>query len=190
MPRSGSARRFERIVVRDGTAAGVVLSSGEQIDARYVLSNADPRRTMALVDPVHLPPDYVSAVRNIRMRGTVAAVSYAVSSLPAFSDLAPWDPARRARALSGCVRLCPDMDAIERAFDAAKYGGYSDDPWIELTIPSLADPGLAPRGCHVVSAHVLFTPYHLRNTSWDAERDRLGDVVTRTIARYAPGSSG
>lgn len=177
----------QRILVRDGTAAGVVLSSGEQIDARYVVSNADPRRTMALLDPIHLPPDYLSAVRNIRMRGTIATVSYAVSSLPAFSDLEAWDPARRARALSGTVRLCRDMDDIERAFDAAKYGRYSDDPWVQLTIPSLADPGLAPAGGHVVSAHVLFAPYHLRDTSWDAERDRLGDVVTRTIARYAPG---
>jgi phytoene dehydrogenase-like protein len=177
----------QQILVRDGTAAGVVLSSGEQIEARYVMSNADPRRTMALLDPVHLPPDYLGAVRKIRMRGTIASVSYAVSSLPAFSDLETWEPGRRARALSGAVRLCRDLDDIERAFDAAKYGRYSDDPWVQLTIPSLADPGLAPTGCHVVAAHVLFAPYHLRGTSWDAERDRLGDVVTRTIAKYAPG---
>ena len=178
----------QQIVVHDGAATSVVLSTGEQIAARCIASNADPRRTMlGLVAPVHLSPEYVRAVQNIRMRGTLAAVNYAVSSLPEFSDLAEWDPARRAAAISGCVRLCQDVDAIERAFDAAKYGGYADEPWIELTIPSLVDPDLAPRGRHVVSAHVLFVPYRLRGTTWDVERERLGDAVTRTIARYAPG---
>jgi phytoene dehydrogenase-like protein len=176
------------IVVQDGVATGVVLSTGEQIAARCVVSNADPRRTMlGLVNPVHLPPEYRHAVHDIRMRGTLATVSYAVSSLPAFSDFAAWEPARRARALSGCVRLCQDTEAIERAFDAAKYGRYAEEPWIQLTLPSLADPSLAPAGCHVISAHVLFTPYHLRETSWDAERERLADIVTRTIVKYAPG---
>lgn len=177
-----------RIVVEGGAATGVVLSTGEQIAARHVASNADPRRTMlGLVDSLHLPPEYVKAIQSIRMRGTLATVSYAVSSLPAFSDLVECDPARRATVLSGCVRLCQDTDAMERAFDAAKYGGYAVEPWIELTIPSLADPGLAPAGQHVVSAHVLFAPYRLRGTTWDVERERLGDTVTRTIARYAPG---
>jgi phytoene dehydrogenase-like protein len=190
--RSGAEIRVgagvQQIVIQDGAAAGVVLSTGEQITARCVVSNADPRRTMlGLVDPVHLPPEYRQAVHDIRMRGTLATVSYAVSSLPAFSDFAAWEPARRARALSGCIRLCQDTDAIERAFDAAKYGRYAEDPWIQLTIPSLADPSLAPAGCHVVSAHVLFAPYHLRDTSWDLERERLGDIVTRAIAKYAPG---
>jgi phytoene dehydrogenase-like protein len=79
------------------------------------------------------------------------------------------------------------MDAIERAFDAAKYGRYAEEPWIELTIPSIADPDLAPAGQHVVSAYVQFAPYNLRGAGWDAERDHLGDVATRTISRYAPG---
>ena len=182
------AAEVQQIVVHDGAATGVMLSNGEQIAARCIASNADPRRTMlGLVDPIHLSPEYIRAVQNIRMRGTLATVNYAVSSLPEFSDLAGWDPARRTAALSGCVRLCQDMDAIERAFDAAKYGGYADEPWIELTIPSLVDPNLAPGGRHVVSAHVLFAPYRLRGTTWDVEREHLGDVATRTIAKYAPG---
>lgn len=177
-----------RVVVRDGAARGVILSSGEEIAAARVLSNVDPRRTLlGFVGPEHLPPDYQRAVRNIRMRGALATVSYAVSALPAFSDLAGRDPAESAAALSGCIRLCRGMDALERAFDAAKYGTYAEEPWVELTIPSLADPGLAPAGCHVVSAHVLFAPYELRGTTWDAERERFGDVVTGAIARYAPG---
>ena len=116
------------------------------------------------------------------MRGTLAKVNYAVSELPRFQGLGEKPEA----ALSGCVRLAPTLDVIERAFDAAKYGGYSEEPWIELAIPSIGDPSLAPKG-HVVSAYVQFAPYHLRGTTWDAERDRLGDAATRTISRYAPG---
>jgi phytoene dehydrogenase-like protein len=177
-----------QIVVVDGAATGVVLATGERVDARHVVSSADPRRTLlGLVDPVLLPPEFVRRVQNIRMRGTLAKVNYAVSSLPGFTSLATVERSRQTAALSGCIRLASNMDAIERAFDAAKYGQYAEEPWIELTIPSIADPDLAPLGQHVVSAYVQFTPYNLRGTSWDAERDRLGDVATRTIASYAPG---
>jgi phytoene dehydrogenase-like protein len=92
-----------------------------------------------------------------------------------------------AAALSGRIRLAQNIDGIERAFDAAKYGGFAEEPWIELTLPSIADPGLAPSGQHVVSAYVQYAPYHLRGTNWDAERDRLAAAATRTIAQYAPG---
>jgi len=122
----------------------------------------------------------VRRVQNIRARGTLAKVNYAVSELP---DVANQLPA----ALSGRIRLASNVDAIERAFDAAKYGSFSDEPWIELTIPSVTDPSLAPDGAHVVSAYVQYAPYALRGTTWDAERERLGEVATRTIGRYAPG---
>jgi phytoene dehydrogenase-like protein len=95
--------------------------------------------------------------------------------------------AERSAALSGRIRLARDIDGIERAFDAAKYGAFADEPWIELTIPSIADPTLAPQGQHVVSAYVQYAPYRLRGTTWDAERDRLAQAATRTIEQYAPG---
>jgi phytoene dehydrogenase-like protein len=177
-----------QIMVSDGAATGVVLATGEQIDARHVVSSADPRRTLlGLVDPRVLSPEFVRRVQNIRMRGTLAKVNYAVPALPGFTGLATREQGQQTAALSGCIRLASNMDAIERAFDAAKYGRYAEEPWIELTIPSIADPDLAPAGQHVVSAYVQFTPYDLRAASWDAERDHLGDVATRTIARYAPG---
>ena len=110
-----------------------------------------------------------------------------MSSLPRFGGLADMDANQQTSALSGRVRLARDIDGIERAFDAAKYGGFAEEPWIELTIPSLADPALAPQGQHVVSAYVQYAPYHLRGTTWDAERDRLGAAATHTIASYAPG---
>jgi phytoene dehydrogenase-like protein len=174
------------IDVVDGRAHGVTLASGESIAARAVVSNADPKRTMlGLVDAAHLAPEFVRRVQNIRAQGTLAKVNYAVSSLPRFAGLAAQNAS--GAALSGRVRLARDVDAIERAFDAAKYGGFADEPWIELTIPSVVDPGLAPAGQHVVSAYVQYAPYRLRGATWDAERDRLGDAATRVITRYAPG---
>jgi phytoene dehydrogenase-like protein len=177
-----------RILVGDEGAQGVVLATGEEIRARHVVSNADPVRTLlGFIDPVHLAPEFRNAARNIRVRGAMAKVNFAVAALPRFSGLRALDESQQAAAMSGCMRLAPNIDSIERAFDAAKYGRFSDEPWIELTIPSILDPTLAPSGQHVVSAYVQFTPFELRGTTWDAERDRLGTIVGRTIEKYAPG---
>ena len=97
------------------------------------------------------------------------------------------DATEQTAALSGRIRLNRDIDGVERAFDAAKYGGYGEEPSIELTIPSISDDSLTPAGQHVVSAYVQFAPYHLRGTTWEAERERLADAATRTIATYATG---
>ena len=189
-----TAADVARIVVRDGAAVGVALASGDELSARVVVSNADPRRTLlGLVDPIDLSPDFIRRVTNIRAHGTLAKVNFAVNTLPRFAALASRSVDEQQAALSGRVRLAKDVDAIEKAFDAAKYGGFSDTPWIELTIPSVLDPSLAPEGKHVVSAYVQYAPYHLRSAEasrsvgdWDAERDRLGDATVRTIAQYAP----
>ncbi len=176
------------INIADGTASGVTLSTGETVPARAIVSNADPKRTLlSLVDPIHLAPELVRRLQNIRARGTLAKVNYAVATRPRFSGLASRHAAAERDALSGRIRLAPNIDAIERAFDAAKYGGFAEDPWIELTMPSIIDPDLAPDGQHVVSAYVQYAPYQLRGTTWDGERERLGDVTTRTIEQYAPG---
>jgi phytoene dehydrogenase-like protein len=174
------------IDVNDGAATGVRLATGETLAARAVVSNLDPKRTMlGLVDPAHLDPDFVRRVQNLRAHGTLAKINYAVGALPrvAAGDDLP------AAALSGRIRIARDVDTIERAFDAAKYGGFAPEPWIELTIPSLTDLSLAPSGRHVVSAYVQYAPYHLRGTTWDAERDRLADAATRTIEAHLPGFS-
>jgi len=172
----------------DGVATGVTLASGDTIAARAVVSNADPKRTLlGLLDPMHLAPEVVRRIQNIRGHGTLAKINYAVSSLPRFAGVGALHGAERTAALTGRIRLARDIDGIERAFDAAKYGAFADEPWIELTIPSIADPALAPPGQHVVSAYVQYAPYHLRGTTWDAERDRLAAAATRTIAQYAPG---
>jgi phytoene dehydrogenase-like protein len=177
-----------RIEVEGAGASGATLASGETLAARAVVSNADPRRTLlGLVDPMHLAPEIVRRIQNIRGHGTLAKINYAVSGLPRINGVETLHGAERFAALSGRIRLARNVDGIERAFDAAKYGAFSDEPWIELTIPSIADPTLAPQGQHVVSAYVQYAPYHLRATSWDTERDRLAVAATRTIEQYAPG---
>jgi phytoene dehydrogenase-like protein len=188
--RSGAARGgVAQIAVGESGATGVVLATGEELTARVVASNVDPKRTLlGLVDPAYLEPDFLRRVQNIRARGTLAKINYAVDALPRFVGLAAQgNAAERRAALSGRVRIARDLDGIERAFDAAKYGRVSEDPWIELTIPSLIDPSLAPDGRHVVSTYVQYAPYCLRGATWDAERDKLADVATRTIERCAPG---
>jgi phytoene dehydrogenase-like protein len=177
-----------RIEAADGAATGVTLATGEAIATRAVVSNADPKRTLlGLLDPLHLSPEFVRRVQNLRAHGTLAKINYAVSALPQFSGLAALGASERAAALSGRVRLARSVDGIERAFDAAKYGRFAAEPWIELTIPSLADPIRAAAGSHVVSAYVQYAPYHLRDTTWAAERSTLATAATATIARYAPG---
>jgi phytoene dehydrogenase-like protein len=179
------------IVVRDDAARGVVLDNGDEIPGGAVVSGADPRRTfLSLVDPVHLSPEFRHAAQQIRMRGTMSKVNFAVSALPRFSSLSTTDPLRQLAALSGWIRLARNVNAIERAFDAAKYGQVADEPFVELAIPSIGDPDLAPAGQHVVSAYVQFTPRELRGTDWKTERDRLGDRVTRVIEHFAPGFTG
>ncbi len=176
------------ITVKDGTATGVVLASGEELYAQTMVSALDPRRTLLdLVDPVHLGPGFLEEVRHIRMRGVLAKVNYAVSGLPRFGSSAGAGLSSPDGPLAGVIRLARNLDSIERAYDASKYGAIPQEPWIELTIPSLADPDLAPAGHHVVSAYAQYAPFALRGSTWDAERDRFGDIVTRTIGAFAPG---
>lgn len=179
--RTGAA--VTRIEVKDDRASGVTLARGEHIAARAVVSGVDPRRTfLSLCEADHLPPEFSWRVSNYRSRGTLAKVNFAVSALPAFGGAT-------REVLAGRVRLAPDLDYLERAFDHAKYGRYSSHPWIEFTIPSIDDPSLAPPGAHVLSAYAQFAPYQLRDTSWDAEREPLGDIVAGMLEQYAPGFS-
>jgi phytoene dehydrogenase-like protein len=113
-------------------------------------------------------------------------VNFAVSSLPRLTAMASEPAEQQAAVLAGAVRLSPDVNSVERAFDAAKYGGYSTDPWIELTVPTVLDRDLAPSG-HVVSVYAQYAPYELRGTSWTDERDRFATAVGTVIERHAPG---
>jgi phytoene dehydrogenase-like protein len=172
----------ERIDVRSRRAAGVTLRSGESLPARVVVSNADPRRTLlGLVDPVELDPGYLARMRNYRADGRVVKINLALSALPGFRALHG-----DARALGGLIHIGPDLDYLERAFDASKYGGWSAKPHLEIAIPSLTDPTLAPPGGHVMSIAAQFAPYRLRGTDWDAAAPAFADAVVDTLAEYAP----
>ena len=171
-----------RIEVRDGRATGVTLASGEVLQAKAVVSNADPRRTLlGMIDPVHLAPGFLSRVRNYRVAGTVAKVNLALSALPRFTSVNG-----NNSALTGFIHIGPELDYLERAFDASKYGTWSPNPYLDVTIPTLTDPSLAPSGAHVMSINAQYAPYHLRNTSWDAASAAFADSVIATLATYAP----
>lgn len=170
-----------KIVTKDGAALGVVLRNGDQIDAATVVSNADVKRTFFhLVEPTYLDPHFLLQVRNIRSRGTVAKINLALDTLPKFSNNQP-------EALGGIVHIGPTLDYLERAADDAKYGRVSKQPFLEITIPSIADPSLAPAGRHVMSVWMQSAPYKLQESKWHEQRDALGDAVVNLIEEYAPG---
>jgi phytoene dehydrogenase-like protein len=169
--------------IKEGAATGVVLSNGEEIPARAIVSNADPKRTLLkLVDPVHLDPSFVGKLKNYRALGTVAKVNLALSGLPNFSALA----GSNGSALSGRIHIGPEIDYLERAFDESKYGDFSRQPYLEVTFPSLTDSSLAPAGKHVASIYMQYAPYKLKNGAWDDQRVALADTVVKTLAQYAP----
>jgi phytoene dehydrogenase-like protein len=172
------------IRVKDGVATGVVLASGEEISARAVVSNADPKRTlMRLVDPSHLSPDFVQKIKNYRSMGTVAKINLALLSLPEFTAL---KAKGNGDLLKGRIQISPEIDYLERAFDESKYGNFSRNPYIEITFPSLSDPSLAPAGQHVMSIYMQYAPYKLKDGDWETQRKALGETVVKTIAQYAP----
>lgn len=158
----------------------VVLESGEEIESRVVVSNADPRTTfLSLVDPIDLEPNFLSKMRNYRAPGVVAKINFMLSALPAFRGV------KESEAkLSGRIHIGPEIDYLERAFDASKYGEFSTDPYLDITIPSLRDPS---SGKHEMSVHVQFAPYKLRQGDWPTRRDEFAQVVIDKLESYAPG---
>jgi phytoene dehydrogenase-like protein len=170
------------IRIQNGAATGVLLSTGEEIPAKAVVSNADPKRTLLrLTDPIHLSPDFVQKLQHYRGNGTVAKVNLALSGLPKFSALKNGD----ASALRGRIHIGHEIDYLERAFDESKYGNFSRQPYLEATIPSLTDPSLAPEGKHVMSIYMQYAPYKLKG-DWETQRRELGQTVVKTLAQYAP----
>lgn len=170
--------------VENGKADGVILRSGEEIAARAVISNADPRTTfLKLVDPSEFDPSFLMKVRNYRAQGTVAKVNLALSALPKFPALPDEDARER---LSGRIHIGSDIDYLERAFDAAKYGDLSPQPYMDITMPSLTDQSLTPQGAHVMSIHAQFAPYQLKDGDWNSRREELGDTVVNVLSDYAP----
>ena len=178
--RTGAA--VARVLARQGRATGVVLESGEEITARVVVSGLDPRHTfLDLLEPGQLPDEVEAAVRRFKFRGSSGKVNLALSELPKFSCLPEPGP-----HLRGAFSISPSLDYLERAYDDAKYGEFSRHPYMDVVIPSMIDPGMAPPGKHVMSVFVQYAPYRLNGGWSDARREAFGDAVVDTLTRYAP----
>jgi len=168
-----------------GRAGGVVLENGDEIAARVVVSGLDPHRTfLKLVGDEHLDPEFASQIRRFKMRGSSGKVNLAVDRLPNFTSR-PGDGPH----LQGDIAIAPGIDYLERAYDQAKYGDFSERPYLNVVIPSTVDPGVAPPGKHVVSCFVQYAPYQIKEGPefWPQRREAFGDAVVDTLAEYCPG---
>jgi phytoene dehydrogenase-like protein len=170
------------IIVRDNTARGVVLANGDELHASVVVSSVDPRATfLKFIDRSLLPADFADDVQRYKFRGSSGKVNLALDALPDFACLPGAGP-----HLRGAISISPSVDYMERAYDAAKYGRFSRRPYVDIVLPSLTDPSVAPPGKHVMSCFVQYAPYHLTEGTWDEKREEFGDAVIDTLAEYAP----
>jgi phytoene dehydrogenase-like protein len=172
----------EKIVVKNGRATGVVLKTGEEISATVVSSSVDPHLTFEkFMEPNDLPADFLESVRRYKYRGSSGKVNLALDGLPDFKAM----PGPGAH-IRGAISISPGVEYMERAYDDAKYGHFSRRPYIDMVIPSLTDPSVAPAGKHVLSCFVQYAPYKLAQGTWDDQREAFGDTVIDTIAEHAP----
>jgi len=180
-----------QIRTKNGVVSGVVLGNGEEIACEAVVSGVDPKRTFFhLLDPAGLDPVFAQRMKNFRSRGNVAKVLLALGELPRFPSLAnAVAPDGFHEALAGRIHIGYEIDYLERAFDASKYGEISTEPYLDVTIPTVLDPSLVPEGKHVLSAHFQFAPYALKEGNWKKRRGELADIVIRTLSLYSPGLS-
>ncbi|MGH9797650.1 MAG: phytoene desaturase family protein, partial [Candidatus Polarisedimenticolia bacterium] len=173
-----------RILVENGRAAGVALAGGEEIRARLVASNADPKRTfLKLLEPGVLDGTFVEDVRRIKMAGPCAKINFALSEAPV---LAQW-PRDLSPAEKSDFTVSHGLEYHERAWDECKHGRASTDPYVDCVVPTHLDPDLAPPGRAVLTAFVNYAPYRLAEGDWTVERERLADRVTGAIEEVAPG---
>ncbi len=173
---------IERIKARNGRAVGVVLEGGEEVQAKAVVSSLDPHRTfLTLCEPGVLDDEFLEEVRRYKLRGSSGKVNLALDALPDLKSL----PGPGAH-LRGAISISPSVEYMERAYDDAKYGEFSRRPYVDIVIPSLTDPSVAPPGKHVMSCFVQYAPYALRQGTWDERREAFGDTVVDTVSEHAP----
>jgi phytoene dehydrogenase-like protein len=189
---ASAARRFgaeirtespvAQVIVENSRAAGVALENGDEIRASVVVSGVDPKRTfLDLIEPDELPGEFVRAIRRFRIRGSSGKVNLALDALPDLACLPGAGP-----HLRGAISISPSIEYLERAYDDAKYGGFSRHPYMDIVIPSMIDPDMAPPGKHVMSIFVQYAPYELDGGWNDARREEFGDTVINTLSEYMP----
>ncbi len=172
-----------QIIIKNGSAKGVVLANGDEIHADIVSSSVDPRMTFVkLIEKGNLPDDFLEEINRYKFRGSSGKVNLALDALPNFKAI----PGPGAH-LRGAISISPSVEYMERAYDDAKYGNFSRRPYIDMVIPTLTDPSVAPPGKHIMSCFVQYAPYKLRpGLNWDDQKEAFGDTVINTIAEYAP----
>ncbi len=177
-----------QLLVRGGRARGVVLAGGEEITARVVISNADPKRTfLRLVPPQYIDAEFRREVAAIRMAGVSMKVNLALDGLPDFPAAPGTRPGPQHR---GTIHIGPSMEYIDRAWEDARAGRPSREPFLEVTIPTTYDSTLAPPGRHIMSIFVQYAPFDLADGSWDQLKEAYADRVIETLAAYAPNLPG
>jgi phytoene dehydrogenase-like protein len=175
----------KQVIIKNGTATGVVLENGDELYAKTVISNLDPNRTyLKMVGESHLDPDVLKDIKRFKLRGSSGKVNLALDSVPEFS-CRPGD----GDHIRGDIAIAPGIDYLEKAYDQAKYGEFSTRPYINAVIPTLTDPSLAPPGKHILSCFVQYAPYHIKEgaENWPKYREAFGDTVVDTLAEYIPG---
>jgi len=171
-----------RLLVKSGKAVGVALQSGEEIAAERVVSSLDPKATfLDLLEPGLIPTELADSARRYTYRGSSGKVNLALDAAPELACLPGV-----GRHLAGAISISPSIDYIERAYDQAKYGEFSRQPYIDVIIPSMIDPDMAPPGKHVMSCFVQYAPYQLRQGTWEEQREAFGDAVIDTLTEYFP----
>jgi phytoene dehydrogenase-like protein len=174
---------ISQIIVKNGKAKGVVLSNGDELYADVISSSVDPRLTFTkFIEAAHLPGDFLEEINRYKFRGSSGKVNMALDGLPNFKCM----PGPGAH-LRGAMSISPSVEYMERAYDDAKYGHFSKRPYIDMVIPSLTDPSVAPPGKHVMSCFVQYAPYKLApGLNWDDQKEAFGNTVVDTISEYAP----
>jgi phytoene dehydrogenase-like protein len=172
-----------QIMVKNGKAKGVVLANGDEIYADIISSSVDPRLTFVkMIEKGNLPDDFLEEINRYKFRGSSGKVNLALDALPNFKAI----PGPGAH-LRGAISISPSVEYMERAYDDAKYGNFSRRPYIDMVIPTLTDPSVAPPGKHILSCFVQYAPYKLRpGLNWDDQKEAFGNNVINTIAEYAP----
>jgi len=189
---AGAARRFgaeirtdtsvAKVLVKNGRAVGVVLENGDELRAQIVVSGLDPRRTfLGLLEERDLPGELVADIKRFKFRGSSGKVNLALGELPNFTCMPGNGP-----HLRGAMSISPSLEYVERAYDDAKWGEFSRQPYMDIVIPSLIDPGMAPPGKHVMSIFVQYAPYSVNGGWTDQKREEFGDAVIDSVARFAP----
>jgi phytoene dehydrogenase-like protein len=174
----------EKIIFDNGTATGIELNNGDQYQAKTVVSATNMNTTfLKLIDPYYLDQRFVKHLKNIKYRGTTARVHFVLDDLPSLQGL----NGNVQNLLSGHIQISPTITYIQKAFDPVKYGRYSENPYLDIYIPTITDPSLSFDGAHLMSVTVKYMPYHLREGDWESLREDLAKLVINKIGEYAPG---